>query len=370
MAIILLVVLIALFVRLVCRKQTGSGCDDQTETSHCCYKFQNYRTKPIASDIPGMAPLLNEEIVNPWGIVKNPDSNEVWIAQNVAGVLTLLNTDGTSVSTVTVPSAHTATGSPSGVSVVPSSLQEQNAFLMGETGSTGTSQVLTVTEDGLICGYNATIDATHAVVIKDNSGSNTVYKGCAITSAGRFYACNFFDGRIEVYDTKWNLETTISDSIMMSLGYSPFNIVCCNNALYVSFALQDGSDQSKDVPGIGNGFILVYDLNGNLLRRLVTRGVLNSPWGMVIYKTHLFVANSGDGLIQVFNRCNGRFVGTLLSRCRVPVVIEGLKGILLDCQPKSVFCKKKCQTCSNGFLFTAGINNETSGLFGRIKRIC
>jgi uncharacterized protein (TIGR03118 family) len=176
------------------------------------------------------------------------------------------------------------------------------------------------------------------------------------------------NGRIEVYDTEWNLETTLSDTIMISLGYSPFGILCHDNALYVTFVLQSGVDQSVDMPGQGNGFVLVYDLNGQLLKRLVNRGVLNSPWGMVVFQKHLFVANSGDGVTNVFDRCTGRYVGSLLSRCRVPVVVEGLKGLLLDTNHSALFCKKKCQSCSKGFFFTAGINSGTSGLVGRLQR--
>jgi uncharacterized protein (TIGR03118 family) len=330
--------------------------------------------KPIVSDIPGMAPVISDNVANPWGIVRNPDSDEFWVAQNEAGFLTLLNSDGTTVLNVTIPvssSSMGATGSPSGVVTVPLTLQEEKAFPVGITGTTGSAQVLTVTEDGLICGFNQTSLSSNnniAITIKDNSSSNAVYKGCAISDAGRFYACNFSSGRIEVYDTKWNLSTTISDSVMIALGYSPFNVIIHHNAMYVTFALQSGTDHSLDITGEGNGFVLVYDLNGMLLKRLISRGVLNSPWGMTIFQKHIFIANSGDGVINVFDRCSGKYIGTILSRCRVPIVIEGLKGILLEQQKATLLCKSKCEPCKKGFWFTAGINHDTSGLIGRAIR--
>jgi len=379
LALILVTLLVVFIIRLATGNSNGCAgslnCNNDDGLNHCCYKFQNYTVKPLVSDIPGMAPLVNADVANPWGIVCNPGTDELWVAQSLAGCLTLLTTDGAAVLNVHVPPSSNSlsdTGSPSGVVTVPLSLQEENAFLLGTTGptNTGPAQVITVTQDGLICAYNQNNQSnpSSVTVIKDNSASNAVYKGCAITNAGRFYATNFFNGRIEVYDTKWNLETTLSDSIMLSLGYSPFGILCHDNALYVSFALQSGVDQSVDLSGDGNGFILVYDLNGQLLKRLVSRGVLNSPWGMVVYHKHLFVGNSGDGIVNVFDRCSGRYIGSLLSRCRVPVVVEGLKGLLLNVQHSNLVCQKKCQSCSKGFYFTAGINNGTSGLIGKIQR--
>jgi uncharacterized protein (TIGR03118 family) len=151
---------------------------------------------------------------------------------------------------------------------------------------------------------------------------------------------------------------------MLSLGYAPFNVKIDKNAVYVAFALQNSADHAEQTNGAGNGFILIYDLNGVLLRRLVNRGVLNSPWGMVILKQHLFVTNVGDGTVNVFDRCTGRYIGSLLTKCNTPIIIEGLKGILQGFS----FHHNKCGSCKDGFLFTAGINGETSGLIGCLKR--
>jgi uncharacterized protein (TIGR03118 family) len=67
-----------------------------------------------------------------------------------------------------------------------------------------------------------------------------------------------------------------------------------------------------DVAGPGHGFVDVFDLSGNLLRRLVSGGPLNSPWGLAIapsgfglFGNDLLVGNLGDGRINAFDPSTG-----------------------------------------------------------------
>src|SRR5450432_1760011 len=84
-------------------------------------------------------------------------------------------------------------------------------------------------------------------------------------------------------------------------GTRPSASPASNGRLYVSYAKQD-AQRHDDVSGPGHGFIDVYSQQGTLLRRLVSRGVLDSPWGMVIappgfgtFSNDLLVGNFGDG---------------------------------------------------------------------------
>jgi uncharacterized protein (TIGR03118 family) len=60
--------------------------------------------------------------------------------------------------------------------------------------------------------------------------------------------------------------------------------------------------------GPNTGFISVFDVNGNFIKRAITGGNLNSPWGMAlapagfgIFGGDLLVGNLGDGLINVYD---------------------------------------------------------------------
>ena len=71
------------------------------------------------------------------------------------------------------------------------------------------------------------------------------------------------------------------------------------------------------------------------MRRLVTRGDLNSPWGLVRapstfgpWAGQLLVGNFGDGRIHAYRLSNGAELGTLRGAHGHPVVIDGLWALL------------------------------------------
>ena len=62
----------------------------------------------------------------------------------------------------------------------------------------------------------------------------------------------------------------------------------------------------------------IFDLNGNLLQRLVAGGALNAPWGVAIapagwgdFGGDVLVGNFGDGKINGFNPTTGSLVGAM-----------------------------------------------------------
>ena len=116
--------------------------------------------------------------------------------------------------------------------------------------------------------------------------------------------------------------------------------------------------------GAGNGFVDVFTTRGELVRRLVVRGALNSPWGMARaplgfgkFGGAILVGNFGDGRINAFDD-NGRFLGALRGRNGQPIVIEGLWSLLFGsftgADPEDLY-------------FTAGPNDESDGLIGELS---
>ena len=78
-----------------------------------------------------------------------------------------------------------------------------------------------------------------------------------------------------------------------------------------------------------------FDVNGNLIRRLITGGALNAPWGLALapadfgqFSNDLLVANFGDGRINAFDPLTGDFLGTLLDGNGNPIAIDGLRGLI------------------------------------------
>ena len=120
-----------------------------------------------------------------------------------------------------------------------------------------------------------------------------------------------------------------------------------------------------EVKGAGLGLVSVFDVAGNFVKRLISNGALNAPWGMTmapadfgLFGSTLLVSNFGDGRINAFDAQTGAHLGALSTSAGVPIAIDGLWGIAfgngINDQP------------TNTLFFTAGPSDETHGLYGRI----
>jgi len=209
----------------------------------------------------------------------------------------------------------------------------------------------------------------HATAEVKFSSPTAVYKGLAIAKAdGRdfLYASNFHDGTVDVFNARFklvHLEGHFRDRNLPP-GYAPFGIQELHGLLYVTYALQNAA-KHDDVAGPGHGFIDIYTNEGFLIKRLASRGTLNSPWGLAIapdnfgpFGDRLLVGNFGDGRINVFGRFSGRFSGQLHDQSGNPIQIDDLWALKFGTQATGG---------TNTLLFSAGINDEKDGLVGAIN---
>ena len=292
---------------------------------------QRYAQINLVSDIPGIAAFTDKKLKNPWGIAFGPTS-PFWIADNGTGLSTLYAKDGSPIPqlpSVRIPPPHgsSATATPTGMVFNPTT-----DFVVSANGNSGPAIFLFATEDGTISGWNPTVALRRAVLAVDNSKIGAVYKGLAFghTSQGNFiYATNFHDGSVEMYDTNFQLVKTFTD-IGLPPGYAPFGMRTIAGKLYVTFAKQD-ADKHDDVPGSGHGFVDVFNFQGRMLQRLVSRNRLNSPWGVALapanfggFSGTLLVGNFGDGKINAFDPKSGAFLGVLRDLQGHILAIDGL----------------------------------------------
>jgi uncharacterized protein (TIGR03118 family) len=320
----------------------------------------------------------NPDLINPWGISHSPTS-PFWLSDNGAGLTTLYN--GTGVKQALVVTIAPPLSPPPGFTNSSPTGQVRNGvvptgFNVTKGANTGPSSFIFATEDGTISGWNPSVDGTHSIIAVDKSAIPTaatgaVYKGLAIApDQSLLYAANFRAGTVEVYDPTFRQVNTITDPTVPA-GYAPFNVQVLNGKLYVSFALQNAA-MHDDVAGAGHGFVDVFNLDGTGMKRLISNGVLDSPWGLDIapsgfgaFANDLLVGNFGDGTIDAFDPTTGAFLGELTDSNGNPIVIEGLwaldngnNGTGFD--PNNVY-------------FTAGLPTfgvpdsiESAGLFGDI----
>jgi len=331
---------------------------------HLC-AATGYVQHNLASDIPLLADNTDPNLVNPWGLALSP----FWICNDGTGTYNIDGPDGTPTAVITnVPLA----GGKSGPGHCTGAVRNNNpaAFLVSPATATTPAVPgtwLLDTADGLI-----TIRAGTQNVIKvDNSASGAVYTGIALTNNPDFvYAANFNAGTIDVYDGTWT-KATLAGSFKdpsVPAGFAPFNIQLLAGKLYVTYAKQDAT-KSVDVGGPGNGYVAVFDTNGNLIQHLISTGPLNSPWGVAIappsfgtFANALLVGNFRDGKINAFDASSGNVLGTLQDPAGNPIVNVGLWALIFGANASGNY--------STTLYFTAGIPGnsgiQTHGLFGAI----
>src|SRR5262249_4604719 len=166
-------------------------------------------------------------------------------------------------------------------------------------------------------------------------------------STGLLYASNFRAGTIDVYDAAFHKVTSLPASAFadpnLPKGYAPFDVQVLDGQLYVTYAKQDDL-KHDDAAGPHRGFVDVFNLDGTAgltggAVRLISRGPLDSPWGLAIAPTGfaglsapgndaiLLVGNFGDGRINAFDASTGGLLGQLKDSDGEPIQIDGLWGL-------------------------------------------
>jgi len=316
---------------------------------------QHYQQTNLVSDVPGLAPVTDANLVNPWGLIASGTS-PWWVADNGTGVSTLYNGAGQKLAlTVTIPTppGGTPPSTPTGI-------------VFNGSSDFGAARFIFVTEDGTISGWSGGPTAA----LKFTSPTQAIYKGATIAQANgvRFlYVANFFNGSVDVFDTNYAPTSVPAGAFTdpnIPSGFAPFNVQNINGNLYVTFAKQS-VDKHDDLHGPGLGFVDAFDSNGVLLQRLRSGHWMNAPWGVALAPAgfgklsgRLLVGQFGSGEIASFDPNSGNFQGLLRGRHGQPLEIEGLWALR--------FGNGASAGPLNTLFFTAGIDDEQHGLFGTI----
>lgn len=313
----------------------------------------------LVSDVPNMAITTDANLRNPWGVSFSATS-PFWVANQVTNTSTLYN--GAGVPTALVVSIPTGGKAPTGPTGTVFNSAGTGNFQVNGTASNFIFDTLA----GTVAAWNGSAGTT-AVQMASTAGA--IYTGLALTNVGSSFYLYAADstGHIRVFDSGWTDVTATTFAGKFTdpnpvAGYVPFNIQTIGSNLYVTYAQLSGPI------GLPGGYIDVYDSAGNFIRRFTTGGALYAPWGLVIappgfstFANDLLVGNFGNGEILVFDPVTAAYLGTINGTNGQPLVNDFLWALETRTGGTG--------NDLNAVYFTAGINNQQDGLFGKIDPV-
>ena len=327
----------------------------------------------LASDLPGMAPLTDPDLKNPWGI-SHAATSPLWVSDQGVNASTLYTLPPGSSTVTKVPTVRvTMAGSVAGPTGQVSNTG--TGFVLSNGKTSAPAAFIFATLDGHIEAWNPMVDPPIGIAENKATVAGAAYTGLAIASTShgdRLVAANFAQGRVDVFDSSFHQVKTTPRQFRdprLPRGYLPFNTQALNGDIFVTYDKADPVTHRQAV-GAGLGVVDEYSPDGHLISRITSGGALNAPWGLAIAPASwgaqagsLLVGNFGDGRINILAKEGHHFAPRATGQVRVtstgkPFAEPALWGLL----PGTA-----ANAGTDALWFTAGINHEQDGLLGVLR---
>ncbi len=333
------------------------------------------RRTDLVADVPGTgAVAMDPNLSDPWGLVL--PANEPAVVASRKSSASAYDGAGQAqpmADPLRLELPLGAAGAGAGVTSVVAN--PSDGFIVSMSGKSAPARLLFASTSGVIAAWSPEVDAREAVAVHVAPGS-AAYTALAIGASSSpserwLYAADFRNGRIEVFDGSFRSQPSTPTRFAfrdptLAAEFAPFGISALDGLVYVAYARRPVPFTTAPVIGPGLGLIDVFTSSGDFITRLVTGGVLDAPWALVVAPAGallsggqvLLAGNTGDGTINVFDRESGVLLGPLLEEHGAPLAVPHLHGLAFGNggagQPQSTL------------FFSAGPDGVSQGRYGRL----
>jgi uncharacterized protein (TIGR03118 family) len=344
---------------------------DASHNSHGAADGLAVQQVNLVSDVPGMAPLLDPDLVNPWGLSLGA-TTPLWVSDNGSSAATLYSSAPGAATASRVSAVRVTMPLPTGQVA-----NTGTGFVISNGTSSNPARFIFSTLTGQIQAWGTPASRPMDAAQVKAAVPGAVYTGLAMATArtgDQLYAANFAQGRIDVFDstfTQVKQHFSAFRDLSLPKGFAPYNVQALNGKVFVAYAKPDPRT-GRAVTGRGLGIVDEYTVDGQFVDRLASTDSLNAPWGLAIAPASwgtqagsLLIGNFGDGRINIVEpKGHGRFGHKIVGQVRDSVtgralVIPYLWGLLQGTATTGG---------ADALFFSAGIDNETHGLLGVLRK--
>jgi uncharacterized protein (TIGR03118 family) len=330
-----------------------------------------YSQTNLVSNLSGVAPVLDSNLQNPWGVSESAAS-PFWVSNQASNTATLYAIGPTGLtatpvsppSPVPIPTAAPPNG-PTGQVNNSIGGVATTSFLTTQSGAASPgvpAHFIFASLNGNIYAWAA---APNPAALAATGPTGASYTGLAIggtTSAPLLYAANNAAGTVDVYNGSFGLVTRFTDTAFPNLV--PFNVQNIGGTIYVTFAPPGHSAETTATTGA----VAILNPDGTFTT-ISTSSQLGAPWGIALapadfgpFSDDLLVGNFAygnlspvGGEINAYNPTTGAFEGTLDSNS----AWQGLWALTFGSGSAS-------GGSADILYFTTGLDAETAGLFAAL----
>ncbi|HSC55771.1 MAG TPA: TIGR03118 family protein [Nitrospira sp.] len=327
----------------------------------------DYSQTNLVSNVRGLALTVDDDLVHPWGMAVS-GGQAFRAAANGKGKFKSYDSSGAQQNPrglIAVPDGVVAPANPTGVAA-----NTTDEFTSPQ--SPLPLPFLFATRQGTISGEYADSQGdikTTTILVVNHGSQGAEYTGLALLTpdccAPYLAVADFHRGFVETLTSSFAPLATLGTFTDPNLpaGFSPWNLQVVGNRVFVAYALQDVA-QHDPLPGPGSGFVDIFDLEGNFVKRFASNGPLNVPTAVVqasanfgAFSNAILIGNYGDGAINAFDPNSGEFLGTLKDGNGNPIV---------NLQLHSLFFGDGNAGNADTLYLTAALEGGTNGIFASV----
>jgi uncharacterized protein (TIGR03118 family) len=206
-----------------------------------------------------------------------------------------------------------------------------------------------------------------SAVVVDRTAKGSSFIGVTVApDAGRMLAADFgAQPSVRIYDGAFAEVGALANPFRKNepAAFEAFNVQTLGERI---FAMYGRHVPPTTTPLPAEGRLAEFDSSGKLVAAWHGRGKLNYPWGIAkapddfgLYSGCVLVGNFGDGTIVAFHPKWRVAIDYVRDAGGKPVVNEALWGLQ--------FGNGESLGEANHMYFTAGVNKEKDGLFGKLE---